>query len=95
MLPCIDLSGRSRFASGRPLNSRDDPDLHRDDPNNCRDDKIRTCDPQTPSLVRYRTALRPEILYSKEYLLAIKVRLFSIFQYQKQPLSSLLNETTH
>ncbi len=26
----------------------------------CRDDKIRTCDPQTPSLVRYRTALRPE-----------------------------------
>ncbi len=25
-----------------------------------RDDKIRTCDHQTPSLVRYRTALRPE-----------------------------------
>ncbi len=27
----------------------------------CRDDKIRTCDHQTPSLVRYRTALRPEL----------------------------------
>lgn len=27
---------------------------------NSRDDKIRTCDPQTPSLVRYRPALRPE-----------------------------------
>ena len=27
-----------------------------------RDDKIRTCDHQTPSLVRYRTALRPEFI---------------------------------
>jgi hypothetical protein len=33
----------------------------RNDHHICRDDKIRTCDHQTPSLVRYRTALRPEI----------------------------------
>ena len=41
-----------------------------------RDDKIRTCDPQTPSLVRYRTALRPEHLYSEEYLLSDKSKAF-------------------
>ncbi|MBO9658790.1 MAG: hypothetical protein J7527_08175, partial [Chitinophagaceae bacterium] len=70
-------------------------------------------DPLHPMQVRYRAALRPEILSKQPKLLrwgippnhlalkssairrGAKVRLFSIFPYQKQPLSSHLNENPH
>ena len=41
-----------------------------------RDERIRTSDPHTPSVVRYQTALHPEIRHQKLFMRAVSFLAF-------------------